>query len=157
MTNTRIYDYLAALLLIISLGLVIQERNFIRKNLGVYVVTSGSMSPAVSPGSLVLSRKGDYKDGDIVVFVSPESSDILTHRIVGFSQDLKKVKTKGDANAFEDPGIVDLKNIIGKVYLIIPCLGYGVDFLGRKPVFLALVYCISGVVCFIELKKILKS
>ncbi|MBI2034555.1 MAG: signal peptidase I [Candidatus Levybacteria bacterium] len=94
------------------------------------IVRSGSMSPTIDAGSIVVvrnSKNSIYNTGDIIAFRSEKNSKtIVTHRIVGV-EPLKEsgiaYKTKGDANEEVDGWIVGQKNVLGKVYFTLPFFG----------------------------------
>jgi signal peptidase I len=92
-------------------------------------VASGSMSPALNVGDLVIIQgvtPSQIKVGDIIVFDSPPSPYPTVHRVVRIqnqSQNKTSFVTKGDANADEDaPVSEDL--VHGRVIYRIPILGY---------------------------------
>ena len=63
------------------------------------VVVTGSMSPAIEPGDLVVCRRAaEYGEGDVIMFRSGAS--LVTHRIVGDTPD--GFTTRGDANNVAD-------------------------------------------------------
>lgn len=103
---------------------------YISLNFKFLIITSGSMSPAVPTGSLVVVlNKGDsYKAGDIVSFKA--GNMIITHRIVEKKSNQEFVM-KGDANLTKDFSYVSENEIMGKVILSIPCIGYIIIFLRR--------------------------
>lgn len=93
-----------------------------------YVVISGSMEPAIPVGSMVYSAQTDpstLEPGDIIVFYSNEAGDTpVTHRVVENHVADGEVITKGDANAQNDLSPIVYSNILGKLVLHIPMLGY---------------------------------
>lgn len=92
-----------------------------------YAVISGSMEPAYMTGSLVFVRNvpsENIKQGDSISFVLDESLTVVTHRVIGISDDGEYFYTKGDANENADPNPVYYKNLIGRVDFSIPFLGY---------------------------------
>lgn len=85
------------------------------------VIISGSMTPTIPIGSLVISKTvpiSQLKKGDVIVFDT--EGERLTHRITAISKE--KIQTKGDANDYLDAGTV--KKIYGKVGMVIPKIGY---------------------------------
>lgn len=80
-------------------------------------VLTGSMSPTVPAGSLVVGTRvtpAGVRVGDIVMFVPPSpyrapSGDPIAHRIVGVAsrRGARYLTTKGDANAVADPWLID--------------------------------------------------
>ena len=93
-----------------------------------YVVVSGSMEPAIPVGSIVYSHKTDpaqLNEGDVIVFTDPaRGTTPITHRVVSNDRDRCIIITKGDANAREDADPVTYDNVMGKVGLHIPHLGF---------------------------------
>ena len=90
-----------------------------------YNVISGSMEPEISVGSIVYVATADFDDiseGDIIAFESGAS--VVTHRVTAIDTENKLFTTKGDANDSEDFMPVAYVNVIGKVALHIPVLGY---------------------------------
>ena len=92
-------------------------------------VSTGSMEPKIKVASLVLIAKTDVaklNKGDIINFLPAGSAVSITHRIA----DIKTVDnqisfiTKGDANNIADIDPVPAQNVLGKVVLSIPYLGY---------------------------------
>ena len=91
---------LSILLVLIALGVAfIAFPQFGNKAL---IVRSGSMSPAIDVGSIVVARPADnavYKIGDIIAFRSEKNPEtLITHRVVSVGKDKAGVfyKTKGD-------------------------------------------------------------
>ncbi|MDD1748059.1 MAG: signal peptidase I [Methanomassiliicoccales archaeon] len=101
------------------------------------VILSGSMSSSINVGDLVVvtHHSPDHlKVGDVIVFRSPISNGQICHRIISISQvDGSLVfQTQGDNNEDPDPFTLQSDNIIGKVQLCIPAMGYVVQWL-RGP------------------------
>ena len=83
-----------------------------------YTVMSGSMSPALSPGDLVIVKDEEPIDiGDMVTVESGEF--IYTHRVVEKLEG-DMFRLKGDANEDPDQGLIKASQIIGKVILVFP-------------------------------------
>jgi len=127
-------------------------------NIKMLAVLSGSMEPKIHTGSIVIIKPiSNYKVGDVITFGPNTKTEVpTTHRIT----DMKAVsgeifyKTKGDANNAEDGKEVSEKEVIGKVYLSIPFLGYAINFL-KKPFGLMLVIVIPAVIIvYDEIQKI---
>ncbi len=103
-------------------------------NLGPYwiaAIASGSMEPTIKIGDAVIIDKmiathiEKLKVGDIIVFKNGNS--IYTHRIVEMKKknDKYKILTKGDRKGnVVDDWVVEEKDIIGKVRMKIPYIGY---------------------------------
>ena len=93
-----------------------------------YVVVSGSMEPNIPVGSLVYSHKEDpasLQAGDVIVFVDPaRGTTPITHRIVENDPAAGTIITKGDANENRDVNPAAYDNVLGKVVLHIPRMGF---------------------------------
>ncbi len=121
------------------------------------MVTSNSMEPSFSTGSLVVVVPQEkYKVDDIVTYqASKDERDIVTHRIIERTDE--GFKTKGDANSAVDDRTVTLGSIHGRVVFDIPWAGYLVDFI-RKPLGFVLVVVIpASIVVLTELRNIYKE
>lgn len=102
----------------------------------VKVVQSGSMEPAIGVGSIVVVAPSPaYRLGEVITFnVGTRRSVPVTHRIVEVKQEGTRTAylTKGDANEEADSNAVAARDVIGKVALTIPYVGYLIDF-ARTP------------------------
>jgi len=100
------------------------------------VVRSGSMTPAIRTGDVVVVKPiapAEAAIGDIVTFRDPEGSGrLLVHRVRAISRagDQVEVITKGDANPTQEHWRVPLDGTIGTVAYRIPLLGYAVGPIG---------------------------
>ena len=93
------------------------------------VVVTGSMSPAIEPGDLVVCRRAaDYAVGDVIMFRS--GAAIVTHRLVGGTAE--GFTTRGDANNVADTDPVPRGAVVGKVVFTVPKLGIFIEKL-RTP------------------------
>jgi len=103
-----------------------------------YTVMSGSMSPTLKPGDLILVKQTDPAavEVDDIVTVKTET-EVFTHRVFEkkFEGGVYLFKTKGDANEDPDPVWLNTSQIMGKTVFIIPLghlyspYGYTVSFL----------------------------
>lgn len=96
-----------------------------------YVILTGSMQPALPPGSLVVTRPvaADALGLGRVITYQRASGEptVVTHRIVaqGISAVGEQVfRTQGDANPVADPGWVRPVQIRGERWYDVPYLGY---------------------------------
>lgn len=111
------------------------------------VVVTGSMSPAIEPGDLVVCRRStDYAVGDVITFHSGAS--LVTHRIVGSTPD--SYITQGDANNVADADPVPNGAIVGRVVFTVPKLGIFIEKL-RTPLGMTVLVLIGF--ALIELPK----
>ena len=93
------------------------------------VVASGSMSPALEVGDLIIVQgipPADIQIGDIIVFDPPQGSRTIHRvtRIQTLPNGTIQFKTKGDANPNEDLRWVPEQNVHGRVLYRIPYLGW---------------------------------
>jgi signal peptidase len=100
----------------------------------VSAVLSGSMEPALHVGSLVVTCPADsetLREGDIITFNSMAvANGTVTHRISSVVRNSPVTfETKGDANETIDVFSVAEKDIVGRVILHIPFLGYLTQFM----------------------------
>lgn len=98
------------------------------------VVQSGSMEPTIMTGDVIIIAKvNSYQKNDVITFQDNEKG-ITTHRIYEIDEvgGEKQFVTKGDANRAQDNNTISEKEIMGKVVLTIPKLGYFIFFLRSK-------------------------
>ena len=85
---------------------------------GGFIVYSGSMEPSIHRWDLVISIRGSFSKGDVIVYcVNP--SFCVVHRVVDFCSNNNCVITKGDANPAADPP-VSLRQVKGVVVFVVP-------------------------------------
>jgi signal peptidase len=93
-----------------------------------YVVISGSMEPTIPVGSMVYSAQTEpstLEEGDIIVFNSDKTGDTpITHRVMENHVADGEIITKGDANGQNDTEPVAYADVLGKLVLHVPMLGY---------------------------------
>ena len=82
------------------------------------VVTSGSMSPALERGDLVLMQRIQTEPavGDIITLEREEIRLPITHRVVAVTEE--GVRTKGDARGRVDPWLVPEEEIKAKAVVL---------------------------------------
>ena len=121
-----------------------------QKFVNVYIVSSGSMEPAVKTSSVVfVAPKSDYGVGDVVTYASG-SKTTTTHRIV--AKDGSKLRLAGDANNAPDPGVIDSEKVIGTVRFTIPYVGYLAAFAKTPRGFILLVIVPATIIIYEEIK-----
>jgi len=129
-------------------------------NLMAFNVMSGSMEPDIKIGSIVFVRPADeYKTQDVITFRSRETvKTTFTHRITRIEKDpdINKLLyyTKGDANPQEDIAPVDAGLVLGKVFLVLPLLGYPLAFAQTQLGFILLIVIPSTLIIYSELQNI---
>lgn len=95
-----------------------------------FIVLSGSMSPTIETGDIVLVKENlDIKKKDIVAF--KVDGAIVTHRVVDIIEKDNKVyyQTKGDANKTPDFDLIKYEDIEGRYIFKIGAVGKIVLFL----------------------------
>jgi signal peptidase I len=90
------------------------------------LVASGSMSPAIRSGDIVMIGKelpATLGDRTVIVFDDPtRPGETLLHRVVGVDGD-GRYETRGDANADSDLAPVAREHIGGVGRMVIPAVG----------------------------------
>ena len=132
-----------------------------------YVVLSGSMLPTIDIKDIVVTKKvaeEELEIGDIITFISPDTrfgGISVTHRIIDKYYDDSlgsyTYRTQGDNNNVADSVLVPNKNILGKVILKVPKLGYIQDILSSKGglIFGVLIPCLA--ILSYDIMKMLKK
>lgn len=119
-------------------------------------VLTGSMSPSINPGDIIIDKKIDakaIKEGDIITFRA-SSNVLITHRIVEvISKDGEiSFKTKGDANNSEDEKLVDEEQVVGGYIFKIPYAGYISKLTGNIFGFILIIFIPACVLILIQIK-----
>ena len=132
-----------------------------------YVVMSGSMLPTIQVKDIVVIKKVPEEKlevGDIITFISPDTrfgGISVTHRIIEKYYDESigsySYRTQGDNNNVADSVLVPNKNILGKVILKVPKLGYLQDILSSKGGLIIVVLIPCLVILSYDIMKLLKK
>ncbi len=123
----------------------------------VLIVQSGSMEPAIKTGSVVVVKSvSDYKVGDVLTF-GPYSKTKAptTHRLVEIKDG--NYITKGDANNAPDTRTINKRDIVGKVLLDVPYVGYAVAAAKTPAGFTAIIIIPAGIIIYDEAAKIVRE
>ncbi len=102
-----------------------------------HVITSGSMTPKIRVGEVVLATpppSQELETGTIVVFDDPEGGGLITHRIVGIEDD-GSYRTQGDANPTPDPRPLPASEVEGVGRLLVPMIGLPAAWLRNGDTF----------------------
>lgn len=90
-----------------------------------YLVTSGSMAPAMNPGDLVITEAADpgeaFSPPTIITFRDP-GRGLVTHRVVKAERVAGgevRYTTKGDANRVAESGTVGQADLVGSVRFVL--------------------------------------
>lgn len=93
------------------------------------VVVSGSMSPAIRPGDVIVAApvpdvsQARVKPGQVVLVEAPAlPGELLMHRLVRYDDDGRMI-LKGDANAVPDSTPVAMESLRGVPRLRVPFIG----------------------------------
>jgi len=118
-----------AILILAVAGAYFGSRFFLSTDMPFVAVASGSMTPTLEVGDLVIVQAvpaSEIKEGDIIVFNMPGEKTHTIHRVITtetLANGTIRFKTKGDANPTEDPWITE-QNVQGRVLYRIPYIGY---------------------------------
>jgi len=146
--------FLTSILIIVTSFFLFSQLNF-PNNYKVLLVQSGSMAPSINTGDLIIIKPVLlYQKGDIVTFLSKNGFNI-THRIVEIKDN--KITTKGDANSINDQESTDQTQVLGKVFYIIPYLGYLIIFIKTTVGLITLIIIPSLIIIFQEIIQIKKN
>ena len=152
-----IYYIFLAFIVVVAVLLIVSVFP-ITGNYKLMIVQSGSMTPAIKMGSVVVAKPAEnYQIGDVITFGPYTRTQApTTHRIY----DIKVTDgnpvyiTKGDANNAPDQREITKRDIVGKVLFSIPYLGYAVDF-AKKPLGFSLIIIVPAALIIIdEIKNI---
>ena len=119
-------------IILVLLILVIGSVSLRVLGLTPYAITTQSMEPEISVNSLVYVKPEDFnnlKENDIITYVAGDGVTV-THRILSIDYNAQTIITKGDNNEYPDAMTVTNDEIIGKVVLTIPLLGYITNIIG---------------------------
>lgn len=125
-----------------------------------YVVRSGSMTPAIRTGDVVVATPIAplaARVGDIVTFREPNAAGrLLSHRVRAMHQAGRGVAftTQGDANTGQEHWTVPLGGRIGKVLYRAPKLGYAVAWTGTPAGRASLIALPALLLCWCLLARV---
>jgi len=143
--------FLVSFLLLITIFFLFSQLDF-PGNYKILLVQSGSMSPAINTGDLVVVKPiSKYQKGDIITFWSKEKINI-THRIISIQDN--QINTKGDANQVSDQDFIEKNQILGKVFYNIPNFGYIVFFIKSIPGLITLIIVPATIIIYQEFIQI---
>jgi len=130
-------------------------------NYKLMVVQSGSMTPAIKMGSVVVVKPADeYKIGDVISFGEVTRTKApTTHRIydIKVTEGIPSYITKGDANNAPDQREVLQREVIGKVLFSVPYIGFAVSA-AQKPIgFMLIIIVPAVIIVYDEIRKIIEE
>lgn len=150
----KVIEWIIFIFLIGILFLVLSPLLPTKQYISTYVISTGSMEPTISTGSVVFTTQQDtYEIGDIVAFESPTNSDItVIHRISDIQNN--EYITKGDNNDSADNWSISKENIKGKMIWEIPFLGNVIEWMKTPIGFAILLGIPSLLIAIIQIRKI---
>ncbi len=151
--TTVFYLIISFVVVLLILGWILSNKSPVPYQ--TFVIQSGSMEPSIMTGDIIaVKQENEYKQNDVVTF-SDNSQRVITHRIIEIQQndDLQYI-TQGDANQSPDPHPIKSDQIIGKVNLVIPKLGFAVAFAQSKTGIALLVGVPVILIIYDELRKV---
>ena len=136
---------------------------------GAYVIISESMVPKINVQDAVITMRvseKQIKKNDIITFISKDiqtRGTPITHRVVGIvyeENDSTKVlgyRTKGDHNNTQDFALIYPDEVLGKMLIRIPLVGYVQTFLTRPIGWFVVIVIPCFIVIFGDITKIIKA
>ena len=158
--------FVVLVLIIALLVLYIVRVNFLANNdrlgdvkINFYTILTQSMYPNIKAGDVVITYKNEdnhYDSGDVITFISRANGGItVTHRVteVFVGDGSYSYRTKGDNNNAEDTELINSSDVLGKVVVKIPWVGYIQQFMvSRTGWIVAVLLPCMGIVIYDILK-----
>lgn len=126
-----------------------------RLSIKFLTVTSASMAPALSVGSVVISvSSAIYHPGEIIVFRNSAVNELVIHRVIKQQKNRNiSYLTQGDANNRLDSQPVLASSVVGKVIFSLPFLGYFISWAQSLPGLVFLVFIPAGYLIYSSVKS----
>lgn len=160
-TITKVIYNIIFVLLLVSASFILLTTYNVIPGFNFYVVMSGSMEPEIHIGSVVgIKEQEEYKEDDVVTVQMPYAqNETYTHRIIEVREPEESNEdttfiTKGDANETADGDPVSQDQILGKVFVSIPLIGYLVSFAKKPMGFIILVILPTVIIAASEINSI---
>lgn len=147
--HTRGHRVLLAVVALALVGLAGTGLMFWLQGYRVYVLYTGSMSPTLRPGDLLVDRPANngYRVGDIITFrKSASNSEVVTHRVAAIAP--QSITTKGDANRTTDASAIPPDQVKGSLAYDLRGFGYLVVYF-REPAGIASLVTTSLAIIFL--------
>lgn len=122
----KICGFLSTILLIVLFALAVLLIGPNLLGMKSFAVLSGSMEPKIPVGSIVFVdevESATLQTGDVITY-NLSGSTMVTHRVVEVDVENQSIITKGDANEVEDGAPVSFSQVVGKMKMHVPYLGY---------------------------------
>ena len=125
----RVLSLLLGLLVVLMVSAAVFGRILPLTGRTTLVVQGQSMEPAIQLGAAIVAAPVDPAElhvNDIVSMRVGAGRAVVTHRIIRIVEHDGAIwiETKGDANPSADPSIIPATDVIGRVDLVVPDLGY---------------------------------
>ncbi len=157
----KIFEWLIFVLLIFFGFVVMSPLLPTKKIILTYIVSSGSMEPAIQTGSIAFAKPIKYdqvKPHDIITFVSPKNKkQTILHRVLKIKKDKfgsLSFATKGDNNNTKDSWLVPQISLQGKYLFSIPLLGHIAAFIKQPLGFILMIAAPSLFIIILQIKTI---
>lgn len=129
-SNILFYGVLCIFIVFLLFGLIGKKsgQGFKLGSYRAYDILTGSMSPTINPGNLVVVKEispNEVKTNDVIIFKSDITNNVTTHRVIKIINNNGESEfiTKGDANNTQDPMPLNERLLVGKVMFQVPYLG----------------------------------
>ena len=145
--------------IILLFGIWFSATTILQTSSPLFVVSSGSMIPALEIGDVIVvsgkDKFNELKNEDIIVFNLPtDYKRVIVHRVEEIKTESEQIqiKTKGDNNPYVDGWTVIESNYIGKVITKVPYVG-NVTIWVSPPVNYYLIFTILLIMLTNEVKQ----
>ncbi|MEM1545661.1 MAG: signal peptidase I [Candidatus Methanomethylicia archaeon] len=156
--NSKIKDYIMMAILLITVLFAYNILQIVlNTKVPIGVVSSSSMEPSLKKGDYVICigvKAENIEVGDIIIFNLPYKSNII-HRVVNKTKDSNgnwRFLTKGDNNNSPDENPYNIetwireKDIVGKVVLKIPYIGWITLIAHESPIISLIIFLLILIV-----------
>lgn len=128
-----------------------------------FVVLTGSMSPTIEVGDLVIVKETEPEAisvGDVITY-SVGNDNVVTHRVKDIVEEERlQFVTQGDANNVEDMNPVKHEDLVGKVMYHLGGVGAKVQFIQENIIIIVglFIAIMASIYFFVhQLKKVTKN
>jgi signal peptidase I len=124
---------------------------------------SGSMSPAIRTGDLLITRAVpavSVRPGAVVTFNDPAlNGRLVTHRVIAVTPSARRLQfiTRGDANGAPESWSVARGASVPKVVFRIAAIGYGLAWMGERWVRTVLLTLVALILSSALLRRIWRA
>ena len=124
----------------------------------ISIVMTGSMQPSINIGDILIEKRVSSNEiavGDVISFNVEKSKSKMTRRVTQIihENETVKFKTKGESNNVEDPDLVNVDMIEGKVIKHVAGFGVLISYVFSKTGLALLAFLIVILYFIISNKK----